>query len=473
MNKPDSQPSSPPPEGAIPISLDDARQRATAIRDRLPTNGLFANHSWRISPTPFPLGTRLVKDLEKLGRVLLQFYRATDVLYRKSAEGKLPPWIATLCDQGKPDSLLQIQRASAFKPDLPRVIRPDILLTDDGFSITELDSVPGGIGLTAWLNETYASLPSLAASAPQDEPAPAGPMPPIGGADGMITGFRELFGDAKNIHLVVSEESATYRPEMQWMAERINPSRPMSVREDNFRDFETGDAVYRFFELFDLPNVPNADAIMTRALAGEIKLTAPPKTYLEEKLVSGLLWNRNLNEFWRQELGNGFLRVLQQHIPYTWILDPSPLPPHAAYPELGITDWSHLKSLSQKERRLILKISGFAPEAWGARGVHLGNDLSTEEWSNVVDHALRSFPTSPHILQRFTKPRSTPSHWFDFESDRLVTMNGRVRLCPYYLVEGQGDQARANLRGCLATICPADKKIIHGMSEAILAPCSV
>jgi hypothetical protein len=29
------------------------------------------------------------------------------------------------------------------------------------------------------------------------------------------------------------------------------------------------------------------------------------------------------------------------------------------------------------------------------------------------------------------------------------------------------------LGGILATIVPADKKIVHGMSEAILAPCAV
>jgi hypothetical protein len=51
-------------------------------------------------------------------------------------------------------------------------------------------------------------------------------------------------------------------------------------------------------------------------------------------------------------------------------------------------------------------------------------------------------------------------------------MQGRVRLCPFYFVAGEGDSARAELGGILATICPADKKIIHGMEEAILAPCS-
>jgi len=38
-------------------------------------------------------------------------------------------------------------------------------------------------------------------------------------------------------------------------------------------------------------------------------------------------------------------------------------------------------------------------------------------------------------------------------------------------VVGDGDSARTQLGGVLATICPADKKIIHGMTEAIFAPC--
>ena len=52
-------------------------------------------------------------------------------------------------------------------------------------------------------------------------------------------------------------------------------------------------------------------------------------------------------------------------------------------------------------------------------------------------------------------------------------MTGRVRVCPYYFVRGDWTSARAELAGVLATICPADKKIIHGMKDAILAPCMV
>ena len=42
----------------------------------------------------------------------------------------------------------------------------------------------------------------------------------------------------------------------------------------------------------------------------------------------------------------------------------------------------------------------------------------------------------------------------------------RLRLCPYYLVTGD----KVELHGALATLCPVDKKLIHGMEDAVLIP---
>jgi hypothetical protein len=244
------------------------------------------------------------------------------------------------------------------------------------------------------------------------------------------------------------------------------------VRNADFTDFADGDAVYRFFELFDLANVPNSKRIFDLTAEKRIRLTPPPKPIFEEKMLFALLWNRNLQGFWRQELGEGFLARLRRLIPYTWLVDPTPLPPHAAIPELNLTDWQQLSTMSQKERELILKVSGFSAHAWGARGVFLGSDLSHEDWSRAVDDAIRHFHESPCVLQRYHRPGLVEAQWFDFERAQVVPMQGRARLCPYYFVAGDGDAARAQLGGVLATICPADKKIIHGMSEAIFAPCS-
>jgi hypothetical protein len=142
-------------------------------------------------------------------------------------------------------------------------------------------------------------------------------------------------------------------------------------------------------------------------------------------------------------------------------------------PELNLTDWRQLKTLSQRERELILKVSGFSEHAWGARGVFLGSDLSHEDWSAAVDRAIASFQNSPFILQRYERPKIVEARWVDFKKNVVVPMKGRVRLCPYYFVSGETDAARSQLGGVLATICPADKKIIHGMTDAILAPCAV
>lgn len=437
-------------------------EQARFIRDSLPPGGLFAGLEWKIPPAPFPLGEKLAKEIESLGRVLLQFYRAVNLLYRQSAEGKQPEWVARWLDLGKPRELIELQRAAAFKNDVPRVIRPDILITDDGFRITELDSVPGGIGLTAWLNQVYSKAESEKREAEI-----------LGGADGMLDGFASIFGDAKNVHLVVSNEAATYRPEMAWIAEQLNRrgGATFHLQPATFSQFAEGDAVYRFFELFDLANVANAKQIFNLAKEKKIRLTPPPKPVLEEKMLFALLWNRNLRPFWRQELGEGFLAKLKKVIPYTWLMDPTPLPPHGAIPELNLTDWSQLKALSQKERDLILKVSGFSEHAWGARGVFLGSDLSQADWSVAVDAALRDFAKSPRVLQRFHKPSLVQTSWFDFAKNEVAPMTGRARLCPYYFVSGDGDAARPALGGVLATIVPADKKIVHGMADAVLAPC--
>ena len=426
-------------------------ERAQQVKAAMPVGGLFAGQNWRVGTRPLALGGAMVRELEMLGRVLLQFYRASNLLYRRSVEGRMPGWIADLVDQGKPAELVAWQRHVGFKSDVPRVIRPDVLLTETGIAISELDSVPGGIGLTHWLNSTYGGLGE----------------PVLGGVDGMLRGFESIFAGTGRVRLVVSEESASYRPEMEWLAGLLG-SRFEVVRQD-FDGVEDGDSVYRFFELFDLANVPQAGKWFGAAAEKRIRLTPPPKPLFEEKLWMGLLWNRNLRSYWRTELGEGFLDRLLKATPYTWVMDPSPLPPHAAYPGLELTDWQQLKGLSQRERDLILKVSGFSPTAWGARGVHLGSDLSSEEWSVAVDGALKAWGTNPHLLQRYHKPRGVETAWLD--GGTVQPMTGRVRLCPYYFVAGDGDAARPKLGGVMATICPADKKIIHGMTDAVIVPC--
>ena len=220
-------------------------------------------------------GSQTCQRVREFGPHLQQFYRATDLLYRHSVAGKQPACSLGSTKASQKTSL-NCNAENAFVQSLPRVIRPDILLTEDGWKITELDSVPGGIGLTDWLNQTY--------SANQEV---------IGGANGMAEGFASIFDDATLVRILVSDESETYRPEMDWLA---GVSTDCIVEHTNdAKSFRASDSITAFFELFDLPNVPCAKELFE----SEAKLTAPPKTHSGRKDDLRALANDNLSIFGR------------------------------------------------------------------------------------------------------------------------------------------------------------------------------
>ncbi len=430
------------------------RERLDAIRAAFPAEGLFADKDWLLSPDAFPIDRTFAKELEQLGHRLFVFQRACNELYQRSIKGKQPAWIAAYLDAGKPAELIEFSRQKQFRDDVPLVIRPDLVLTENGYTMAEIDSVPGGIGLTGWLNQTYAAIGADV----------------VGGSNGMLDGFRSLLPEGGDI--VISEEAATYRPEMNWVAAQLNKQHP------NFRwrvaDAETyrptaGRNVYRFFELFDLPSLPHVSELMNASLDGAVRVTPPFKPYLEEKMWFALFWMQPLREYWRRELGEKYFLKLQEAIPYTWLLDPTPLPQHAVIPRLEIHDWREAGKLSQKARDLLLKVSGFSPLGWGSRGVTVGSDVPQAEWKQHINDAMQKFSSAPRILQRFHKARLIDHRYWDSDLHEIKTMRGRVRLCPYFFVEKE----KVMLRGALATVVRADKKLLHGMRDAILAPTAV
>ena len=408
----------------------DAR-RCSSIREVLVRDGLYdgsphgssdspltqeAGQSWRIAPHPFLLSTSQAAFFHSLGQHLLAFYQALNRLYLESARGAEPAWVAAYLDQGKPDSLVSYSRMKRFRDLLPGVIRPDIIPTEDapsgnGMVITELDSVPGGIGVTGALARAYSDFDI------------------VGGPDGMVQGFarmlRHHLGERTGcVAIVVSDEAQDYRPEMAWVAARLQKEgieaycvHPREVRftEETLLLARDGSdrpvsLVYRFFELFDLKNIPKSELIMYSAKKERTVVTPPFKPALEEKLAFALLHHPVQAPFWRRELGEATFDLLAGLMPRTWILDPRPVPPAAVIPDLriggrAVADWRDLAEASQRDRRYVVKPSGFSELAWGSRGVSVGHDLPQSEWAAALDAALASFPTTPSILQEFHKGR--------------------------------------------------------------------
>jgi hypothetical protein len=465
----------------------DLRALCLHINEQVPEGGLFSGEHtaahpdsrlpWRISPEPFWLTPAQYRALEELGPVLLRFYRAANLLYQHSQKGLQPPWVHEYLDLGKPERILELGRMNRFRSHLPLVIRPDLLLTEDGFRLTELDSVPGGMGLTGQLAGTYSGLGFQIA----------------GGARGLVDGFYEALKansgmEHPAVAIVVSDESEAYRGEMQWLASQLAAEGyPVSCRHPRDLRFDEGgllveeegrlsrvDMVYRFFELFDLPNIPKVELLTYFAKKNAVRVTPPLKAYLEEKLWLAFFRHPLLQAFWERELGGPAMQTMHELIPRSWILDPRPLPPHAVIPDLQVdgrpvNDWGTLAGLAQKKREFALKPSGFSALAWGSRGVAIGHDLPEEEWAARLREGLERFPSGPYVLQEFHKSAQVRVQYFDFAGDQVRPMRGRPLLRPYYYVIG----TEPRLVGIQAIVCPPDKKILHGMSDAILVPCAV
>ena len=469
----------------------------------LQTAGLFeSTPAWRVSPVPFPLTAGDLAFFEDLGPRLWSFSKALNRLYLDSVKGRQPFWVHQYLDQGKPQALLEYARMKRFREAVPLVIRPDVIPTETGMMITELDSVPGGIGITGSLSAAYGALGDTLA----------------GGTDGMIEGFAMLFRgrtgdpsardgtgarplragsageDAGCVAIVVSDEAEDYRTEMDWVACRLRAAgldahcvhpRDLRFAEDEgalspalFARTPSGERpvshVYRFFELFDLENIPKSELLMYTAKKGGVRVTPPYKPWMEEKLAFALLHHPMLESFWTGALGPDVFDGLRQVMPRTWVVDPRPLPPSAIIPDLtldgkAVSDWRQLARATQKQRQCVLKPSGFSELAWGSRGVVVGHDIPQSAWAAKLEHALDSFSSTPYVFQAFHKGRSYEMTYWDERTGQLASMEGRARLSPYYFVSGD----EVTLGGILATVCPKDKKLLHGMRDAILAPCAL
>ncbi len=517
------------PSGVSPAPpLSDEGRRCSAVHHALQAAGLFeSSPAWRVSPVPFQLTTDEVAFFENLGPQLWSFSKALNRLYLESVKGRQPFWVHQYLDQGKPQALLEYARMKRFRDAVPHVIRPDVIPTETGMMITELDSVPGGIGITGSLSAAYGTLGDAL----------------VGGTDGMINGFARLFrsgapstrsghvpsaplpstplrtsrtgrtsgagsalGEAGCLAIVVSDEAEDYRTEMEWVACRLRATGVdaycVHPRDLRFAEASlspqlgpaevSGDPagirvmmetpsgkrpvshVYRFFELFDLDNVPKSELLMYGAKKGQVRVTPPYKPWMEEKLAFALLHHPILEGFWADALGTDVFGHLRQVMPKTWIVDPRPLPPSAIIPGLtldgkAVSDWRQLAQATQKQRQCVLKPSGFSELAWGSRGVVVGHDIPQSAWAAKLDHALDAFTTTPYVFQAFHKGRQYEMTYWDERTGQPASMEGRARLSPYYFVSGD----EVTLGGILATVCPKDKKLLHGMRDAILAPCAL
>jgi hypothetical protein len=197
----------------------------------------------------------------------------------------------------------------------------------------------------------------------------------------MLDGFRTVLPNGGDI--VISQEAATYRPEMEWIAARLNQKKPGNAPARNSTvaagvdrgshgtttSAGVNDPVYNWRVVAAENYEPRGGRavsflrIIRPAKYSRIENTLrqcrrshhdppPIKPYLEEKMWFALFGcSRCANLATRT--GRQIFRQTQEVIPYSWLLI-QPLPQHAVI-RAGDTRWREAVRFSQKDRDLLLR----------------------------------------------------------------------------------------------------------------------
>jgi hypothetical protein len=454
-----------------------------------PEPSFFLDKTWQQGPIPFaPQGHGLTELTDLLGQLQVAgqaFYKAQSLLYHKSHQGAplqrnghqaTPAWIAELYDRGKPSWLVAHGRSPGLRRRLPALIRPDLIWTARGWQLTEWDSVPGGLGLTLYLQQRHGL------RAAQD---PLADFYKALTADPALPRFPQVV-------VAVSQECSTYRPEWDWIVKgwQALGVRALCVPAEDLRcegqavwvkqgcNLHKVDLLVRVFELFDHANIPAFRALLAAEAQGHVTCSPPMLHYQEEKLSLALLHHPQLQAYWAEQLGSALHRWLQQRVPPAWVMDWShlPLPPlaHLWAPATAhgpIGSWEALGALGRHQRPWVIKISGFHPTAWGSRGITIGPRSSTQHWQAALGKTRMLSASCLHILQDYLPPKA-----YLYPQERMPMAQGElpitlpswhsIRLSPYLT----SDQA---LLGALTTLCPPDALYVHATPRAILVPAQI
>jgi len=391
--------------------------------------------TFRVSPDAFPLPPQVL--LKEYGPALVQYYRACerliaeledDHIWQKYLDHSKPTWMT---ERAKLD-----EKSHLF-------LRPDFILTEDAPVATEIETSPFGLGLSYFLDNAYKKAGQETSA---DEQA-------------VLRAIQSAAGES--ICFVVTEYTDQYKgqfaylcSELEQMGMRAVVTYPeeLEIQGDHCTvGNQRYDSVYRCFYLHQASDDPKLQAISC------FENTLPPcKPQLEEKALMGMLWDEEFESFFRSALTAEQLAILQTIIPKTWVVDADNVPD-----DLGIKDWGDLAELSRKQRKFILKTSGFSTDGSWAKGVVFLEKLNKQNCRETMKNAAHA--DGLYVLQEFRKGTKFSHKYFDFHASEMREMNGRVRVTPYYSVED------GSLLTAKATMCE-NTDIIHGMVDSINVP---
>jgi len=391
---------------------------------------------FRISPEPLYISKEEVREVEAIGTDVTQFVQAVDELY------KTDETVRNLLNTGKPE-IFCIEREAHYL-----FVRPDLIMTKNGFSICELETSPFGLGLAELLNRAYrqAGFETLA----QDE---------------ALTNYLHQHAPGGGT-IVYTPKTESYAGQLAFLADRVlSNGKPWTadyaanVQDEGLSPTDLS-TIYRGFYLSEYLSDPHIKMLLENRADEKAQNFIPSLTpHLEEKAVLALLWDKRFESYFAQHLGAATVAHLRSVVPATWIVGQEQ---HFA-PGLpnNMNSTIDLATMSRAKRTFVLKPSGFSTHSSWSEGVNFLHEKSAQKAQELIGEAQKDSDTL-YVIQDFQKARDIPMHYENAEGG-LTPMQARIRLTPYFSMQrgAEGELLTIKATGCENT------DFIHGSTASI------
>lgn len=384
-----------------------------------------------VGPQPLYLSSADGKEVERIGKDVVDFMRVADELYHSEVDVKY------LLDKGKP-KIFQGAGQSRYL-----FVRPDLLITNQGFSICEIETAPFGLALAELLNRAYRS---------------AGFNTMVG--DGVLSQFL-VKNTPSNGTIAYSQKTSSYAGQLEFLAKELlsGNGRLWQAEPADLALSRYNLNVYRGFYLHEYLSNLFVNSLVEGFLEGGGVVIPSLTPHMEEKALLALVWDKRWESFLNNQLGGAAFQHLKQVIPPTWVIGQE----HFFAPGLpsGVSSSEGLAALSKAKRKFVLKKSGFGSGSSWAEGVIFLQEKSTER-ARVLLSVVCEDTQSLYVVQEFRPSQERP---MSYEKDyhTITQMQARIRLTPYFSMIA-GDEGR--LVAIKATGCE-NTNYIHASTGSI------
>ncbi|HQZ14232.1 MAG TPA: hypothetical protein PLT55_00105 [Acidimicrobiia bacterium] len=383
-----------------------------------------------VSDAPLSLDPKLVKELQEIGHTIVAYMDAVSFLYKTHQD------IHELLDHGKP---------SQFHGNEPNYlfVRPDLIITPQGFKICEIEVSPFGLALSDILGKAYSDR-SLAHD-PEFLKAFVAANTPASGT------------------FIYSDKTQRFAGQLGYLADAVYGDRKDEQGNQwnvsHIRDHANrpDSQVYRGYYLHEAQK----DS-MLEALTHMCTTLPSPTPFFEEKALLALIWDTRFAGSFNQLLGDSDFARMRELIPPTWIVG------QEQYFEPGLpggaTTTLELAGMGKKQRQVVIKSSGYCDNmSWG-HGVHFLDKVSGASAIEHIAEINNGLGDSLYIGQQYCPPEKVSFTYFtNGPTSEIQEQAMGCRITPYYCATGSN-------KGELLTVKATGRngsRYIHAATDSV------